>query len=94
MIIKKKQESLKSCLQIDFSLLESVSNIMCTKGLTVSVAESCTGGFVSTCLTAQSGASKFFNGSVTTYSDLSKNKILHIEAHDLYKEGVVSKQVS
>ena len=70
-----------------------IANAMRSQGLTVSVAESCTGGFISTFFTSQSGASKFFNGSVTTYSNASKNQFLDISNHDINKCGVVSKQV-
>ena len=34
----------------------------------ISIAESCTGGFVSSCFTSQSGSSKYFKGSVVAYS--------------------------
>ncbi len=85
---------MKEYLQIDLSLLELLANAMHDKGLTVSVSESCTGGFISTFLTSKSGASKFFNGSVTTYSNMSKNQLLNISHHDIKTYGVVSKEIA
>ena len=70
-----------------------IATTMHSKGLTVSVSESCTGGFISTFFTSQSGASKFFNGSVTTYSNASKNQFLDISNHDIDTYGVVSEEV-
>ena len=66
---------------------------MIDKGLTVSVAESCTGGFLSTFFTSKTGSSTFFNGAITTYSNASKNHFLNIPKNDIDMYGVVSDQV-
>tara|TARA_B100000700_G_C14968880_1_gene820263 strand:- start:122 stop:613 length:492 start_codon:yes stop_codon:yes gene_type:complete len=81
-------------LNIDFVLLDHISSVMVNKGLTVSVAESCTGGFLSTFFTSKSGASKFFNGSVTSYSSESKTKLLRLNQDVIDHYGVASKQVA
>ena len=83
-----------SSLNIDLELLESISDIMCQKKLTVSVAESCTGGFVSSFFTYCSGASSFFNGATINYSNASKINLLGIDASIIDNYGVVSKNVA
>tara|TARA_B100000427_G_scaffold328418_1_gene341465 strand:- start:737 stop:1225 length:489 start_codon:yes stop_codon:yes gene_type:complete len=84
---------LKEYLQFDLSLAEMIATTMHSKGLTVSVSESCTGGFISTFFTSVSGASRFFKGSITTYSNASKNQFLDVSNHDIDTYGVVSKEV-
>lgn len=69
-------------------------DLMVKKKLTLSVAESCTGGFLSKIITDVSKSSKFFLGGVVTYSDRSKNGILGIEKKILKKFSSVSEIVS
>lgn len=64
------------------------------KGLTLSAAESCTGGLFSKKLTDLSGASVVFPGSVCTYSNASKSKILGIPEQIIEENGAVSEQVA
>jgi len=84
---------MNNTLKIDLELLDSISQNMINKGFTVSVAESCTGGFISTFLTLKSGASSFFKGSLVNYSDESKINLLGVEKKIIKKYGVVSKNV-
>tara|TARA_B100001250_G_scaffold405793_1_gene423822 strand:- start:1296 stop:1796 length:501 start_codon:yes stop_codon:yes gene_type:complete len=83
----------KQILSIDQVLRDSISRLLISKGLTVSVAESCTGGFISTFLTSGSGASSFFKGSMISYSNESKINLLDINASLIETNGVVSKAV-
>jgi len=69
-------------------------DLMLKKKLTLSIAESCTGGFLSKVITDVSKASKFFLGGVVTYSDRSKKGILGIEKMILEKFSSVSEIVS
>ncbi len=59
---------------------------------TLSVAESCTGGRIASVLTSLPGASKFFKGSVTSYSNDVKESILKVQHEILLKYGAVSKE--
>ena len=52
--------------------------------MTLSIAESCTGGFLSSCFTSFSGASDYFKGSLITYSNEAKIKFLDINKLYLY----------
>ncbi len=58
----------------------------------ISCAESCTGGLCSKLLTDFSGSSAFFEGSVVSYSNDVKNKILNVKKDTLEKFGAVSKE--
>jgi len=61
--------------------------------ITISVAESITGGLISSIITDTPGSSNFFMGSVVSYSDFAKNKLLNIRDDILTKKGSVSKEV-
>ncbi|MEC9206290.1 MAG: CinA family protein [Pseudomonadota bacterium] len=64
------------------------------KDITISSAESCTGGLISKYLTDLSGSSKFFNSSVIAYSNTSKIKLLNVSKKTLKEQGAVSKEVA
>ncbi|MBF0506837.1 MAG: CinA family protein [Nitrospirae bacterium] len=71
-------------------IIRDVHNFFIGKGLTLSVAESCTGGLVSHYMTTLPGASTFFQAGVVTYSNISKITILGLSSADIEKYGVVS----
>lgn len=60
------------------------------KGLTVSTAESCTGGLISALITSVSGASNVFGLGVCSYSANAKNNVLKVNTETLEKYGTVS----
>ena len=60
------------------------------KKLTISIAESCTGGLISSALTSVSGSSKVFVFGLVTYSNLSKINLLKIPKKIISKYGAVS----
>ena len=62
------------------------------KKLTVSVAESCTGGLLAHNLTKLSNSSKYFQMGLTTYSNQAKIKILKVNKNLIKKYGAVSKE--
>jgi nicotinamide-nucleotide amidase len=72
--------------KIIFELLDS-------KKLTLSTAESCTGGFIAHLITAQAGASSFFEGGVVCYSNQVKKDILQVQETALQQNGAVSEAV-
>jgi nicotinamide-nucleotide amidase len=61
---------------------------------TLAVAESCTGGLLSSLLTSRSGSSGFFILGVVVYSNLSKTLILKVPASYINKHGAVSRPVA
>ena len=60
------------------------------KKFTISVAESCTGGLLSSKLTKLSGSSKYFKMGLITYSNIAKINILQIKRKIIDKYGAVS----
>lgn len=72
------------------TLPSSVLKLLRKKKLSLSLAESCTGGLASHLLTSTPGISEFFKGSLVAYSNQVKNKILGVSAETLKKHGAVS----
>ena len=70
--------------------MKSLIKILTKKRLKLSVAESCTGGLLSSSITSVSGASKIFNLGLITYSNQAKIKILNINKNIIRKYGAVS----
>jgi nicotinamide-nucleotide amidase len=62
------------------------------KKLTISVAESCTGGLLAHNLTKLANSSKYFQMGLTTYSNQAKIKILKINKKIIEKYGAVSEE--
>ena len=62
------------------------------KKLTLAIAESCTGGLLSSSITGIGGSSKVFKFGLVTYSNKSKNKILKVPNKIIKKYGAVSIQ--
>ena len=60
------------------------------KKLTISVAESCTGGLLAHNLTKLANSSKYFQMGLITYSNQAKIRILKINKNIIYKYGAVS----
>ena len=73
-------------------LNQKIFSILKKKKLTISFAESCTGGLLSTSITSISGSSKVFSMGLVTYSNQSKITILKISKNMIQKYGAVSAQ--
>jgi nicotinamide-nucleotide amidase len=71
-----------------------LSELLVSKGLTISVAESCTGGSLSSSLTSISGASSYFNCGFITYSNQSKIDMLGVNPESIEMYGAVSEKVA
>ncbi|MCO5935066.1 competence/damage-inducible protein A [Mucilaginibacter sp. RB4R14] len=78
--------------QEDIPLEKVILNYMAERGLTLSVAESCTGGYVSHLITKHEGSSQVFLGGAITYSNGLKENILAVKSETLYQFGAVSEQ--
>jgi len=61
--------------------------------ITISVAESCTGGLIASEITSVPNSSIIFNLGLVTYSNQSKEKLLKIKKQNLKKYGAVSAQI-
>ncbi|MES2265717.1 MAG: competence/damage-inducible protein A [Bacteroidota bacterium] len=78
----------------DIPLEKVILNYMAQRGLTLSVAESCTGGYVSHLLTQHEGSSQVFLGGAVTYSNDLKENVLGVKNETLYQFGAVSEQTA
>lgn len=73
---------------------EAIHKWMIFHKKTLVLAESCTGGRIAAELTVLAGASTYFLGSVVTYSDHLKKKLLNVSSQTLQEFGAVSKETS
>ena len=71
-------------------ILKKVHKNLLRKKITISVAESCTGGLLSSYLTSLPKASNYFQNGFITYSNKSKIKLLKINKKIINKYGAVS----
>lgn len=71
-----------------------LGRLLTEKKLTISTAESCTGGKIAATLSAVPGASNYFRGSVVSYATQAKIDILGIDENLIAKHGVVSAEVA
>ena len=76
-------------------VLEAVlGKLLTERGLTIAVAESCTGGKLAQVLTAIPGSSAYFKGGVVTYATESKIEVLGVPEHIINEFTVVSGPVA
>lgn len=76
------------------SLEEVVSDLLRRKGMTLSAAESCTGGLIAKRMTDLPGASEVFRGGVVSYTNSVKAGVLGVPEELLEKYGAVSEPVA
>ena len=72
--------------------LKKLHKKLIDKKLTISVAESCTGGLLASNLTKLPNSSKYFQMGLITYSNEAKTKILKVDRNIIKKYGAVSKE--
>lgn len=72
----------------------AVVSCFMTKGISLSVAESCTGGMLSEAITSVSGASNIYLGGVCSYTEDIKAKVLGVKKKTLIEHTVYSSQVA
>ncbi len=78
----------------DETLEEFVAKLLTAKQMTLATAESCTGGRIAQKITAMSGASAYFKGSVISYATETKINVLHVPKALIDKHSVVSAEVA
>jgi nicotinamide-nucleotide amidase len=71
----------------------NVGKLLKEKGMTVSVAESCTGGNIAHFFTLNPGSSEYFKGGIVAYSNELKHSILGVNLKIIEQNGAVSKEV-
>lgn len=78
----------------DEELEAIIGKILISKKITISVAESCTGGLIANRLTNVSGSSQYFDRGVVAYSNRSKVELLGVDESLIQKYGAVSEEVA
>ncbi|PSL46602.1 competence/damage-inducible protein cinA [Chitinophaga niastensis] len=74
----------------DIVISDVVGRLLLEKGKTMGTAESCTGGYISSAITAIPGSSAYFKGSAVTYANEMKMKLLGVKKETLEAHGAVS----
>lgn len=69
-----------------------IGELLKKKNLSLSTAESCTGGSIAARITSIAGSSEYFKGGVVAYSNEVKMNLLHVSAETLEKYGAVSEE--
>ena len=75
------------------SLSKKLIKKLIKKKIKISIAESCTGGMLSSIITSASGSSKVFNLGIVAYSNKAKTQLLKVPKKIIKKYGSVSEQV-
>jgi nicotinamide-nucleotide amidase len=78
--------------QEDIPIEKAILNFMGERELTLSTAESCTGGYISHLITQHPGSSKVFFGGAVSYSYELKESILGVKNETLWQHGAVSEE--
>jgi nicotinamide-nucleotide amidase len=81
-------------VKTNLELATTVVNQLKKSGKTLAVAESLTGGGLGAAITEVAGSSEVFLGGITTYSDLSKTKLLEVSKKLITKHTAVSEEVA
>lgn len=75
-------------------LIQKIHHHLIEQKKTLALAESCTGGHLAAQFTSIPNASKYFLGSVVAYSNLLKQRILHVSPETLLQSGAVSRNTA
>ncbi len=73
---------------------EGLGRRLLARGLTVAVAESCTGGLLGAALTAVPGSSRYLRGGIIAYADAVKVRLLEVDTALIQRLGAVSAEVA
>ncbi|MFO7953054.1 MAG: competence/damage-inducible protein A [Bacillota bacterium] len=93
---KKLRDLLGNCIfgSDDETLAGKVAELINEQRATLAVAESCSGGLLSSMITDIPGSSNFYKGGLATYTEAAKRTILNIDEELLNKEGAVSEKTT
>ncbi|WP_395057015.1 CinA family nicotinamide mononucleotide deamidase-related protein [Flavobacterium sp.] len=95
--VEKLQLLISDCIvgfEEDETIEVVLGKLLTDKRLTISTAESCTGGKIASKLTSVSGSSNYFKGSIVSYATETKVGVLGISQEVINEFSVVSKQVA
>ena len=75
-------------------IIEDIITKFTNRKITLAIAESCTGGYISNMFTNISGASKVFERGIICYSNASKVALLNVDPESINQHGAVSETVA
>lgn len=76
------------------TVIRKIADKLVERDYRLSVAESCTGGFISHAITNLPGSSRFFDLGVVSYSEEAKRSVLGVSAFSLKRHGTVSEETA
>ena len=79
---------------MSFLKAKKLTELLTSKNMSIAIAESCTGGSLSSSLTSIPGASSYFNCGFITYSNESKINMLNVDSQTIELFGAVSEKVA
>ena len=79
---------------MSYLIAKKLSELLISKNMSIAIAESCTGGSLSSSLTSIPGASTYFNCGFVTYSNQSKVNMLGVDPKTIELFGAVSEKVA
>ncbi len=74
--------------------IDKLQRLLVERGLTLTTAESCTGGNIAHQITSISGSSNYFVGTIVAYSNSVKKNVLRVNLTDIDEHGAVSEEVA
>jgi len=93
-LIEIKQRTIPYFFGMDkVTITDAVAQLLLQQKLTISTAESCTGGMLAQYLTTVPGSSEYFLGSIVSYDNMIKEEVLGVPQHLLNQYGAVSREV-
>ncbi|MDR1860091.1 MAG: CinA family nicotinamide mononucleotide deamidase-related protein [Bacteroidales bacterium] len=78
----------------DETMAAAIGKNLVAHSQTVSVAESCTGGYIAHLFTSNPGSSAYFQGSITAYANQVKMDLLGVKSLTMMEHGAVSRKVA
>ncbi len=78
----------------DATLASCLGQLLLERGKTIAFAESCSGGLASSLMTDVPGSSEYLLGSVVSYTNMAKQKLLHVQAETLERYSAVSRETA
>ncbi|MEE2930921.1 MAG: CinA family nicotinamide mononucleotide deamidase-related protein [Bacteroidota bacterium] len=88
-----KLSKLVSFVDSSIPVGERLANLLNKNGYTISLAESATGGYLSSTITRISGSSQYFKGGIISYQDIIKSNLLSIDTSIIERNSSVSRGV-
>lgn len=79
---------------VELPMEEKIGQLLVEQGLTLALAESCTGGLIGHRITNVPGSSEYFMGGVVAYAYDAKERVLGVRHDTLYDHGAVSEETA